>query len=132
MSSVPVHLCRRCETDWVLGWLLHIGWRPLRCCISAFSDSYMSCSLTLLVIICVEGDSACSKKELGKLKWAYGITTSPLCKDVKAQTSTYKNVLCCRSNLCNAPDKKLDPATKVLPGELQLSGPSAPAGKKPK
>ena len=32
-----------CETDWDLGWLLHIGWRPLRWCMSAFSEPYTSC-----------------------------------------------------------------------------------------
>ena len=32
------------ETDWDLGWLLHIGWRPLTC-MSAFFGVYMSHSL---------------------------------------------------------------------------------------
>ena len=39
VHSYSVHEVQEwCETDWDLGWLLHIGWRPLRC-MSAFLES---------------------------------------------------------------------------------------------
>ena len=41
--ATPPH--RYCARDWHLGWLPHIGWRPLRCCMPAFADFYMPCSL---------------------------------------------------------------------------------------
>lgn len=79
---------------------------------------------------CTADDTACSPKELGKLKWAYATTTSAICGDLKRAPRTYKNVLCCSSDRCNAPDPKLDPATKVLPGQLQLAD-ALPATAKP-
>jgi len=81
--------------------------------------------------VCTKGNSACTAKDVGKLKWDYTTTTSSACSDIKKSTSVYKNVLCCNSNLCNAPSAKLDSATKVIPGEVKLGEKPAGPTKKP-
>jgi hypothetical protein len=70
--------------------------------------------------ICSANDTACTVAEVGKGKWAYTITTKDTCAELKALPSQYKNVTCCNSARCNAPDLKLDPAVKVVPGLIPL------------
>jgi hypothetical protein len=48
-------------------------------------------------------------------KWIYTITTETYCDSFKGDTATYTGVKCCMKDKCNAPDRKLDPITKILP-----------------
>jgi hypothetical protein len=70
--------------------------------------------------ICTAGDTACTTARLGKTKWAYTFATKDLCASPKALPSQYKSVTCCNSDRCNAPDLKLDPAVKVVPGLIPV------------
>lgn len=79
--------------------------------------------------VCVPGDSACSAAEVGTTKWAYGTTTSAACdaniailQKARPNTTVFLSFSCCASDLCNAPDPKLDPAAKVLPGLFTPTG----------
>jgi hypothetical protein len=48
-------------------------------------------------------------------KWIYTITTETYCDSFKGDTAMYTGVKCCMKDKCNAPDRKLDPITKILP-----------------
>jgi hypothetical protein len=50
-----------------------------------------------------------------KGKWSYGFTDASSCALMKQNPETYKNLVCCDTPLCNAPDKALDPVTTIVP-----------------
>jgi hypothetical protein len=71
---------------------------------------------------CLAGDTvhaACTVAQLGKIKWAYAVATKDQCASL-ITSSRYKSVTCCNSDRCNAPDLKLDPAVKVVPGLIPV------------
>jgi hypothetical protein len=41
-----------------------------------------------------------------------------LCDQLKSMPSVYKALTCCNSDKCNAPDPKLDPSAKGIPGMI--------------
>lgn len=82
---------------------------------------------------CSKDDSACTAQDVaaGKLRWAYTMLKKGVCDQLKAMPGTYKDLLCCSINFCNAPDPKRDTSTKINPGLLTPSDgpPTAPAPK---
>jgi hypothetical protein len=84
--------------------------------------------------VCVPGSTSCSAAEVGTTKWAYATTTGAACeantallKKALPETTVFLSYSCCTSDRCNAPDPKLDPAAKVLPGLLTVTA-SQPGG----
>lgn len=69
---------------------------------------------------CADGDMACSTADVkaGLWKWMYAPLSAATCLELKGYSkkadALIKQVKCCTSPLCNAPDGQLDPDTKVL------------------
>lgn len=76
---------------------------------------------------CTKDDRACTAQDAGKLLWAYTSLEKATCDQLKAMPGTYKDLTCCSTNLCNAPDPKRDMSTKIYPGLIAPADGPQPA-----
>jgi hypothetical protein len=70
--------------------------------------------------MCTKTDKACKPADAGKWQWGYVTSVMNTCTAMKKSPTVYKNVLCCTTDRCNAPEPKQDKTTRVLPGELKV------------
>jgi hypothetical protein len=67
--------------------------------------------------LCTKDDTGCKPAEVGKFKWHYVPVGKGICEyleEMQKQLSRTRNVMCCTTDKCNAPDPKLDKVTKLL------------------